>query len=134
MKNLDEKFEDFIGEGIFDIFKKKRKKEIVKKEKANKSNPKQIYYGHPDFQKEFPNFSEDPEKEMDEAFKTLDIAEKKTIPLINEMEVDLEHIREMMTQKDMVNNDTSNAEYIKYINEFLKQLEDVDFKLRKGIW
>lgn len=134
MKHLDENFEDFVSEGIFSIFKKKRKKEIEKKEKANKYNPKQIYYGHPDFKKEFPGFEENPEKEMDEAFKTLDIAEKKTIPLINEMTVDLEHIREMMTQKDMVNNDTSNAEYIKYINEFLKQLEDVDFKLRKGIW
>ena len=134
MKHLDENFEDFISEGIFDIFKKKRKKEIAKKEKAIKYNPKQIYYGHPDFKKEFPNFSENPEKEMDESFKTLDVAEKKMLPLITEVETDLEHIREMMTQKDMVNNDTSNAEYIEHINVFLKQLKDVDFKLRKGIW
>ena len=76
MKNLDEKFEDFLNEGIFDIFKKR----------------------------------------------------------ITEMETDLEHIREMMTQKDMVNNDGANAKYIKEINIFLKQLKDVDFKLRKGIW
>ena len=53
---------------------------------------------------------------------------------ITEMETDLEHIREMMTQKDMVNNDGANAKYIKEINIFLKQLKDVDFKLRKGIW
>lgn len=132
MKNLDEKFEDFLNEGIFDIFKKKRKKEIAKKKTTN--NPKQIYYGHPDFQKEFPFFSEDPEKEMDAAFKDLDVVEKKTIPLIYSMQSNLEHIREMMSQKDMVNNDTSNSEYIQYIDEFLKQLKDVNFKLRKGIW
>ncbi len=130
----DHRIDESINEGIFDIFKKKRKKEIEKKEKKNKYNPRQIYYGHPDFKKEFPGFSEDPEKEMDEAFKTLDVAEKKTIPLINEMTVDLEHIREMMTQKDMVNNDTSNAEYIVEIDKFLKELDVVDFKLRKGIW
>ena len=132
MKNLDEKFEDFLNEGIFDIFKK-RKKEIEKKEKIN-HNPKGIGYGHPDFDKEFKNFEKNPEKEIDEAFKTLAIAEKKMLDPITEMETDLEHIREMMTQKDMVNNDGANAKYIKEINIFLKQLKDVDFKLRKGIW
>jgi hypothetical protein len=125
--------ESQLNEGILGIFKK-RKKEVEKKEKTTDYNPKKVYYGHPDFDKEFPSFSKDPEKEIDEAFKTLHRAEQQMIPLINQMEVDLDHIREMMAQKDMVNGDGANAEYIKEIDVFKKQLGDVDFKLRKGIW
>ncbi len=131
MKNI-KRLDEHVNEGILDIFKK-RKKEVEKKEKIN-YNPKGIGYGHPDFKKEFKMFSEDPEKVIDEHFKTLDIAEKKMLPLINEMTIDLERIREMMTQKDMVNNDTTNERYIKEINTFLQQIGDVEFKLRKGIW
>tara|TARA_B100001093_G_scaffold341800_1_gene326634 strand:- start:28605 stop:29000 length:396 start_codon:yes stop_codon:yes gene_type:complete len=131
MKHV-KKINEYMNEGIFDIFKK-RKKEIVKEDPID-YNPKKIGYDHPDFEKEFNNFAKDPEARIEKAFKTLHAAEKKMIPLINEMEVDLYEIREMFAQQDMVKGNGANAKYILEIDRFLKQLEDVDFKVRKGIW
>ena len=125
-------YEKFINEGIFDIFKK-RKKEFAK-EKHIDYNPKKIGYDHPDFEEEFNNFAKNPEERIEKAFKTLNAAEKKMIPLMNEMEIDLYEIREMFAQQDMVKGDGANAKYILEIDRFLKQLEAVDFKVRKGIW
>ena len=53
---------------------------------------------------------------------------------MNEMEIDLHEIREMFAQQDMVHGNGANVKYIAEIDRFLKQLEDVDFKVRKGIW
>lgn len=131
MKHI-KKINEYINEGVFDIFKK-RKKEIAK-EKPIDYNPKKIGYDHPDFEKEFDNFAKNPEERIEKAFKTLQAAEKKMIPLINEMEVELYEIREMFAQQDMVNGDSANAKYILEIDRFLKQIEGVDFKVRKGIW
>lgn len=131
MKHI-KKINEYINEGVFDIFKK-RKKEIAK-EKPIDYNPKKIGYDHPDFEKEFDNFAKNPEERIEKAFKTLHAAEKKMIPLINEMEVELYEIREMFAQQDMVKGDSANAKYILEIDRFLKQIEGVDFKVRKGIW
>jgi len=95
---------------------------------------KKIGYDHPDFEKEFDNFAKNPEERIEKAFKTLHAAEKKMIPLMNEIEIDLHEIREMFAQQDMVKGDGANAKYILEIDRFLKELEPVDFKLRKGIW
>ena len=131
MKHV-KKINEYINEGIFDIFKK-RKKEIAKEDPID-YNPKKIGYDHPDFEKEFNNFAKDPEARIEKAFKTLNAAEKKMIPLMNEMEIDLHEIREMFAQQDMVKGDGANAKYILEIDRFLKQLDAVDFKVRKGIW
>jgi len=132
MKKWKEIFEDTLNEGFLDFFKK-RKKEVD----FNKNfdyNPNQIGYGHPDFEKEFNNFAKNPEERIEKAFKTLHAAERKMIPLMNEMEIDLHEIREMFAQQDMVHGNGANVKYIAEIDRFLKQLEDVDFKVRKGIW
>lgn len=131
MKHISN-FSGFLNEGFLDIFRK-RKKEIAK-EKPIDYNPKKIGYEHPDFEKEFNNFAKDPEARIEKAFKTLNAAEKKMIPLMNEMEIDLYEIREMFAQQDMVKGDGANVKYILEIDRFLKQLEAVDFKVRKGIW
>ena len=124
--------EDSINEGILGMFKK-RKKEVEKKEKVN-YNPKGIGYDHPDFKKEFKGFESDPEKELNIAHKNLYISEGKIKPLLNEMIVDWQQIKEMMTQQDMVNGDGANEMYIREADKFLKELENVDFKIRKGAW
>ena len=126
-------FSEFINEGFLDMFKK-RKKEIKKRETTINYNPNGIGYGHPDFKKEFSGFETDPEKELDIANKTLYITEGKIKPLLNEVIVDWQRIKEMMTQQDMVNGDDANKMYIEEASKFLDQIEDVDFKIRKGVW
>ena len=124
--------EDSINEGILGMFKK-RKKEVEKKEKVN-YNPKGIGYDHPDFKKEFKGFESDPEKELNIAHKNLYISEGKIKPLLNEMIVDWQQIKEMMTQQDMVKGNGANKFFISQTSEFIDQLEDTEFKIRKGIW
>jgi hypothetical protein len=121
-----------VNEGILDMFKK-RKKEVEKAGKVN-YNPKGIGYDHPDFKKEFSGFSANPEKELDSAHMTLHKASEKIKPLLSEMIIDWQQIKEMMTQQDMVNGDGANEMYIKEASKFIDQLEDVDFKIRKGVW
>jgi len=133
MKKLDENFEEFINEGLFDLFKR-RKKEIKQNEPKNKHNRRNIGYGHPDFDKEFVGFSKDPEKEVDDAFKTIQSDHKKIKPLLNSLIIDLEHVREMWTQQDMVTGNQNNKFYIDEINKYLEELESIDIKVRKGIW
>lgn len=131
-KHWKDIFDETLNEGFLGIFKK-RKKEIAK-EKPTNYNPNNIGYDHPDFEEEFNNFAKNPEERIEKAFKTLQAAEKKMTPLMNEMEIDLYEIREMFAQQDMVNGNQTNAKYILEIDRFLKELEVVDFKIRKGIW
>ena len=123
------KIEEFLNEGILDMFKKTKKDT-----KKNKYNPNKIGYGHPDFDKEHIGFSPDPEQEIEEALKKAEVISKKVSPLITKLEVEFQHIHEMMLQQDMVNGDDGNNFYLNHIKEFLNELESVGFKIEKGIW
>ena len=131
MKNI-KTFEEFVNEsektneGILDVFKKRNKK--------NKYNPNNMGYDHPNFDKEFPGFSKDPEKDLSDLFKEMDVTEKKMIPLLSDLIYGCKDARELMTQQDMVKGDNGNKFYIDQFDKFIQQLEEVELKVKKGIW
>jgi len=117
------------NEGILDAFRK-RKKAI----KNNKYNPSNIGYDHPDFAKKFPGFSKNPEKEITDIFKEMDVTEKKIMPLLSELISNCEGAKEIMKQQDMVKGGNGNKFYINQLDKFINELQDVEFKVKKGIW
>lgn len=117
------------NEGILDVFKKRKTAN-----KKNKYNPNNMGYDHPDFAKEFPGFSKDPEKEISDIFKEMDVTEKKMMPLLSELIFNSKDVREIMTQQDMVKGDNGNKFYIDQLDKFIQQLEEVELKVKKGIW
>ena len=126
------KLKSLVNESFFDMFKKREK--AVEKEKKVDYNPKSIGYGHPDFEKEHGGFSKDPDAEIEESSKELFKIGEALKPLLTRYVLEEEHVLEMMIQQDMVNGNGANKEYIVMMKEWLKQLEDTDLKVRKGVW
>ena len=126
------KLKNIVQEGFLDMFRKRKVK--VDSKPINKYNKNDVGYGHPDFEKEHRGFAKDPEAEITDASHELFKLNKPTEKLLSAMILEHQHILEMMTQQDMVNGNGSNKFFISQTKEFIDQLEDTEFKIRKGIW
>ena len=126
------KLKNIVHEGFLDMFRKRKVK--VASKPINKYNKNDVGYGHPDFEKEHAGFSIDPEKEIADAGGELHQINGAIGKHLRQMIQEHRHILEMMTQQDMVNGNDANKFYRSHTKEFIAQLEDVEFKIRKGIW
>jgi len=80
-----------------------------------------------------PGYSKDPDKEIDVSEKSSYKLEKKLKPLVDSYLYDQRNMLEMFEQQvDM--GDKSNETYIKPQKEWVKELENILFKLEKGVW
>jgi len=126
------KLKNIVNEGFLDMFRKRKAK--VASKPINPYNKNDVGYGHPDFEKEHRGFAKDPEAEITLTSHELQKINGPTSKLLSAMILDHQHILEMMTQQDMVNGNDSNKFFKSQTKEFIAQLEDVEFKIRKGIW
>lgn len=78
-------------------------------------------------------FSQDPQKEIDDASKDNFKTYKQLGKLLDRYIANEEHVLEMMTQMQMM-GDNTHEPYIGYQKEWVEELRNIEFKMRKGVW
>ena len=87
----------------------------------------------PKFKSEFPGFSTEPDKEISDVEKDNYKINKQLADLLGRRMTNDLHVLEMMEQKKIVTGTTENDRYIEIYRKWLKELESVEFQVRKGV-
>ena len=122
------KLKDLLDEGFLDRFKRKPSNKPTDKPTDKPG------YGDSGFSKEWRGFSTDPESEMTDAGKENFKLQKEIDKYLGMYISNERHILEMLEQRYMVEKDKNDKYYLTEQRKWVKDLEEIDFKMTKGVW